>query len=330
MYETLKSDLLSPPRLIPRAEVERGVLAGLWVVPIAGFRWRDDLRPMPKSLMDAEAWDGPPDDLGPWLVPDDRKGGRRYAVLKPSPLLDEFERLGGETSRDAVVRFANRFGALGEERWLREETVQQSPQGRRVYDASNTTFGESLAAWGREAKTFRDLRRTWRALATLGEPDSHGPTRLREARDLLRARIRWGDNGFVRYLPEAGGWKVITDPLASDHAEVLARFRRDDPTGPAQYHVVREVNERLRGKVRPVVDPGAGTLRFWPESLLAAIYLRFAGELVGARGPERECEHCHAVFLIKRRDQRFCGKTCREAAGYHRRRSVSSRGPLAV
>jgi hypothetical protein len=285
---------------------------------------------MPKHLTSADDWDRPPDDPGPWLIPDDSKGGRRYAVLKPSPLLDEFERLGSGPSPDAVARFAGRFGALGEERWLREETVQQHPEGGTVYDGSNTTHGESLATWWREAVIFRDLRRTWTAVTTLNEPDSHGPTRLREARDLLRARIRWSDNGFVHYLPEAGGWKVITDPLASDHSGVLARLRRDDPTGPAQYHVVREVNERLRGMVRAVVDPGIGSLRFWPESLLAAIYLRFAAELVGARGPERECERCHAVFLLKRRDQRFCGKSCREAAGYHRRRSAPAVRPMTI
>lgn len=330
MEETVELAQEHSRLLLSATEVERGVLAGLWLVPIAGFRWRNDLRPLPTNLMSAEDWDRPPDDPGPWLVPDDSRGGRRYAVLKPSPLSDEFERLGGEPSPNAVVQFANRFGALGEERWLHEVSVKGSSEGGTVYNTSNMTLGESLATWGREAKTFRDLRRTWTALSTLDEPDSHGPTRLREARDLLRARIRWGANGFVHYLPEAGGWKVITDPLAFDHAEVLARFRRDDPMGPAQYHVVRQVNERLRGKVRPVVDPGRGTLRFWPENLLAAIYLRLAAELVGARGPERECEHCHEVFLLKRRDQRFCGKNCREAGGYHRRRSACLGGPLAV
>lgn len=312
------------PRLISRTEVERGVLAGLWIVPLAGFRWRNDLRPMPARLMSAEDWDRPPDDLGPWLVPDDSQGGRRYPIFRPAALLDDFEGLGGEPSPAAIVRFADRFGALGVERWLREENGKRNPDGGTVYDTSNTSFGESLATWRQESGVFRDLRRTWRAVTTLDEADSYGPSRLREAGNTLRSRIQWNDKGFVHYRTESGAWKVITDPLAPDRAEVLARFRRDDPRGPARYHIFREVNERLQGRVRPVVDADRRTLRFWPESLLAAMYLRFAGELIGARGPERECERCHEVFLVRRRDMRFCGKNCREAASYQRRRLEQS------
>ena len=80
----------------------------------------------------------------------------------------------------------------------------------------------------------------------------------------------------------------------------------------------------MRGSVSPAVLPYlGGVIRFFPASLLAAVWLRFAQELAGQAGRERECEKCRMPFRQRRRDQRFCGKNCQEASAYQRRRSAS-------
>lgn len=81
----------------------------------------------------------------------------------------------------------------------------------------------------------------------------------------------------------------------------------------------------MRGRVGPAVLPFlGGVIRFFPDSLLAAVWVRFAQEVAGATGRERECDNCRMPFLQRRRDQRFCGKNCQEASA-HRRRTAKAR-----
>lgn len=85
-----------------------------------------------------------------------------------------------------------------------------------------------------------------------------------------------------------------------------------------------EVNTRLYGHVHIGVLPFRDSIiRHQFQDLLTAIYLLFAFELAGTQGTEKECQRCGKLFLQGRRDQRFCGKNCRELAGYHRRKAAT-------
>lgn len=88
----------------------------------------------------------------------------------------------------------------------------------------------------------------------------------------------------------------------------------------ANYWVIKRVNDDLRGRVNPTILPfGGREVRFVPENLRAAIYLRFALEISEGIGKVRECRGCSQPFTPTRRDQVFCGKNCRERASYRRR-----------
>ena len=126
-----------------------------------------------------------------------------------------------------------------------------------------------------------------------------------------------------RVRPQPGDARALP-PSARGYArgrEATRSFDPDDPLGPARAYLTQEVNRRLRGHVHLTLGSFQDSpIRFFPDSLLAAIYLRFALELAGRSARERECEFCHVPFPVGRRDQRFCSKSCRENAGYHRRR----------
>ena len=89
----------------------------------------------------------------------------------------------------------------------------------------------------------------------------------------------------------------------------------------ARYFVHLVVNEGLRGEVSPAVLPFEGSaIRFWPHSLIGAMYLLLATEIAGQRAAERPCKQCATPFIAKRSDAVFCSTECRSRAGYLRRR----------
>lgn len=113
---------------------------------------------------------------------------------------------------------------------------------------------------------------------------------------------------------------MITDPLKRDHDIVSGNLPKGDVAAVARYWVIQETNQHIRGKVNPTILPlRDAKVRFVPENLRAAIYLRFALEISEGLGRVQECVGCSQPFTPKRRDQLFCDKNCRERASYRRR-----------
>ncbi len=283
------------------------MMAGICGVPVAGFTWDEELIRK--------------DEPGPWLRPveGDTPVVRRYPVMRKPSVLSEFVRLGHKPGVDRILRFANHWGWLGEFRQF------PGPPGTGI-----GLWAESLSFWLIEVLKARALYETWEAIRDLD-------------RSLLGRRVMWHKEGrAVEYrvtmqlnddaLPARYGFGSFPGEyvlIASDdhHAEAFADFRPGEIVKPARYYLHRRLSERLRGHINPVVLPFAGgRIRFFPDSLLSAIYLHFAREVTGAKRDERECENprCRngGYFLPGRRDQRHCDKNCRETAGYHRRKEV--------
>jgi hypothetical protein len=327
MENNTEGDTSEAVRLIPFEESVSGMLAGFWQVPDSGFVWTDAYRPLGKNgILDL---DSPPDDLGPWLVAQGDRA-RRYPLLRRKGLLTEADHLADEPTPERILAFAGRWGDLGIGRTL--VPAVRHPDGTVVHITGVMTSGESLAGWRLQLLAYADLRRLWRAVAIAAHPESWGPDRVREAGEYLGARIDWSTDGGCRYhsrIEAGGGWREWHDhiyrPADRDATGVARRLAGENTLEAARLHLHRKVNAEMRGKVSPSVLPYlGGVMRFFPESLLAAIWLLFAQELAGGAGKERECEHCRLPFPQRRRDQRFCGKNCQEASAYAHRRSVES------
>jgi hypothetical protein len=121
-----------------------------------------------------------------------------------------------------------------------------------------------------------------------------------------------------------GAWREwnewIYHPTDADSNGLSRRLSGNNTYEAARYYLHRRVNAQLRGTINAAVLPYLqGAIRFFPDSLVTAAYLRFAQDLAGRLGAQRECEYCRLPFQPTRRDRRFCRKNCQEAFAYHRR-----------
>jgi hypothetical protein len=306
------------------AETESGMMAGLWQKPTAGFEWRDDLRPLVERGT-LQALDPPYRSW--WLVPKTNEA-RRYAVLRRTGLLGDFHRLSMDPSRPAILRFASKYGSLGPGELLVRRREGEAGPVRFTFGDDESAFGESFSTWRNETLAFRNLWETWQAVRTVFDRDVEPQSRVDAANRAIGEQIEWPVGGPIVYrnpveVPGTPlrGFKVIAHPAdAEAYANITGNLPVGDLAAVARFHVHKELNERLHGHINPYLLPFvSGKLRFFPDTLLAAIYLRFAFEVSEGIGRTRECEGCAHPFVPIRRDQRYCGKNCRERAGYRRR-----------
>lgn len=319
-----KSTVSSADRgsLITFLDTAEGMAAGFWHYAVGGYRWVE------ARALSAVLGSEDRGRLGQWLIAE-TQSARRYAVLKRPHLLEAMDKLAGAPTQERILSFANRWGALGD-----DELVVTPFAVRRDYGVvtggdvtGGVTSGESLTVWQNHLLLYGDLRRLWRAVTIVSEPQDWLSSRVREAKESIESVIWWGDDGSCSYhsrYEAAGVWREWHQPIydpARDRESTLGRHLANrNALEAARYHVHRQVNTQLRGHVSPSVLPFLdGAIRLFPDSLAAAVWLRFAFELSGGSGRQRECEHCHQPFAVRRRDQRFCGKNCQEASAYRRR-----------
>lgn len=298
------------------------MMAGLWVTALDGYLWRDDLRPAfgEGSLM---IDDPPPGER--WLVPAGL-GGRLYPFLNRPSLGREFYRLSLDPTDAEIARFAGKFGFLGKGTLL--VSRGKGPLKSFTIGGDSQDLGESRSDWITELVDFRDLWETWQDASTLLGADFEPEHKVGEARRRLAERFHWDDDGSFRYDSRVEGslfgWKEwhrwIAAPMMSDFDILKKNVPSGDLAAAGRFYVHREINDRLRQHINAHILPfRASVLRFVPDSLLSAIYLRFALEISGGMGRMRECLGCGREFPPSRRDQNYCGKNCRERASYRRR-----------
>ncbi len=109
--------------------------------------------------------------------------------------------------------------------------------------------------------------------------------------------------------------------LIGDH------WRWGDTVEPMRDYIHQQVNEALRGHVHmAVVRAGPTEIRFYPDTLVAAVYAQFARALTSSALPEavsrnRRCPQ--PAFIPDRPNKVYFSKQCREVDGYHRRKGQS-------
>lgn len=309
-------------RWIPFSAIESGMLVGMWSVPLAGFEWRDDLREVaPGGKV------SPTDPPGPewWLVPRG-SASRRYPVLNKPRLTRDFHALSLDPTRSAILRFAGAYGSLGGGKWLAPRG-QTGPSIVFTVGGGAQDFGESLSDWRNESWAFRHFYDLWQVLRTLDQAETRSDRDVTAARSALEQRVTWSDDDAIQVRSEfesgegsIKSWAWVTHRDLPDHESIIAGLPRKDLRAVGRYHLMNEVNKKLQGSVDPKLLPfRGGTLRFVSENLLSALYLRFALEISEGIGRLKECAGCATPFVPGRRDQRFCGKNCRERDGYRRR-----------
>jgi hypothetical protein len=287
-----------------------------WYVPDAGYRWTD--APPGQAFV--------PGSEPPFLIANagplhhtnplgrDRQRGlhREFAGLSR-----HLEDLPG--FKAAVRAFASEHGKLG-------------LPGAAWFEETTMMVGEPLAQWQAEVRRFARLVAMWDAAAGGDEAacrrlvkfDQHASARLLT----LTFPGGSGSRRHVETLDLADG--------AFDEQQLVGLWkRRAGPDYPAMLryacHVL--VNQRLKDHVRLEALPFLKQFYITPDSLLAALYLLLAREMLGdhwSADQQGICKGCGALFTgDNRSDRQFCSYQCRKRYWWRMNRGSDAKAKKA-
>jgi hypothetical protein len=218
---------------------------------------------------------------------------------------------------EGILEFARQYGRLGE--GVEEHFVR--PEG---------SYGpaEPLREWRKTIEWLKELIRLW------------GLVQKKDSAQLSKV-IRWQHKSavhyrateeFVRQLRGPGDsepsldFQCLRDPgvtIASVDYDpsLLTAFAAGDVLDPAQCFIVRIISDALKETVQPVLrwdkNRRKVLLRYFPCSLLGAIYLQFSTAILGGR-ETRMCPVCQKYFEVtavaSRNDRLTCSDSCRVRA----------------
>ncbi len=267
--------------------------------PLDTLEWRVDLTWRPDR--DSRSWLGEP-----FLVVASPPRGVTYEPLKTRRLPEAFRLLASTVYPDPPATW---FDSDAETKWSREWS---DPAKRIAAQGAILTFANRFGF----LRGAGPLVGQAGAVSTFGEPLSYWLGELCGFRWLLALvdGLRSAPRGQLQGLKfnDLVGRLPSNNDFYLDVSGLKLRERR------AAVDRYCRIFVRHRISVSPAPLEDDKPLRFSPTSVLSAVYLDLAMEMVKSPGARvRECEWCHKFFGTKRRDTRFCGDTCRSNANYH-------------
>jgi hypothetical protein len=293
------------------------VFGFVWNVPQSGYQWIQARILHDKGLAkDREKW-VLTDGLAlhqPFLM-------KQYSPLKMyTGLFRNFAQLPAD-NRDAILDFANEYGALGIGKEL-ELTAKDEP--RRLLGV----YGETWNDWWENTQVMRLAVDLWDMVTAR---DTAGVSRHIQWKDAeygedgrKKAETGWYYDSHPdlprEQVPSTGRTGAFIEPIPARPGDVLM---------PAASLVYRWINEHLKGTTTPrLVNAGKVVLQIVPENLLAAMWLQFAQSIAANKGYKdfRACKECGKWFELshKQEDRRtvrreFCSDPCK-SRDYRRRK----------
>jgi len=278
----------------------------------------------------------------------------RYLVLLRPKLLTAFVDLGKDASRERILAFANEWGPLGQNEYIVHADFCTPPDDPSSTVPSGSLLGASLNAWRFHACKVATLYQLWDWVRR-GDAERLAPYIRWQKGKVNKVNIalvsvngkpdaelsaRWyiapDDPGFTKLtgagaLPPGSFGEACTLASATcDPDEVLHCWERGDPVEPMRYYVIKSVNQALAGHFDREVLPNHNyAVRYFPDSLLAAVYLRLQDRIAGGVSREREClaPGCpQRWFTPNHRRQKYCSTLCRKRAHYHAQKEKASDG----
>jgi hypothetical protein len=255
-------------------------------------------------------------------------------------------------SADAILRFANQYGLLGD---VEVELNAVTPE---AMDRNPFTlhFGEPLDAWRNEIASLRAALFLWDlSHASDIDIDKAMPFTPGEVGSIKMVIADPRGSGFATdlFLPNDQGYaplgqrpELIPGPLHVRHSldgrqfagweiEADATLTADmSPRERVCIALATLTNAHLAKRIATLVefDPAVSRtiLITLPNCLAGAIWLQFA-QAMDARTNYRRCYECRKWFKVSpevaRADKSYCGDSCR-ARAYRRRRGTRSSVPL--
>jgi hypothetical protein len=267
-----------------------------WWLPNGGYRWEEypDLEGDKRALV-------PKDGSGPglWYLP----------LRDHTGLFREFAAIDG--SADAVLRFANRYGALFGEHGRREPL--------RHWQVEVWRLQRTLTLW--DLVRRHDLNTLAQHIVWEGQGEEsqvyYDPYPITMDPDPLFAQL--ADTPPLSGRSRSPSAVSISGPRMDDGW--WERFKPGDVLLPAIAYIQLTVSLRLNEEVSPRLDydPGQKTLRLQlaPKNLMRALWLQFA-QAINADKEYRQCAECGKWYEVSpevaRTNRRYCSGACRSRA----------------
>ena len=186
---------------------------------------------------------------------------------------------------EEILKFVNRYGFL-KRHPVHNLVFRDRKMGRQVQ------LGESLLWWHEEITGLADCLRLWDMVSS---SDKELKDIVLWHRDGIALKL---DNGYVHLV-------------SRKNMNLLNRWRKGDPKGPALYYISLEIDRHLLNTLTPrMPDLKECEIFFFPHSLLSAIWLMFLLEVSGGTRLLR-CDICGEYFNTYDPRTRFCSTRCR-------------------
>lgn len=289
-------------RIFSFEDAVRGNVYFQRVVPAQGMQWRDDLIP---SIWGEDAEPNSRDNTRPpYLVKNKSQFSRACLPFKDIDLLRKFLRLTQSPTREAIKKFASRYGFLGHPVTLRDPAIDTTKL------LTNILSGESLNFWQEEVHRLAALWNRWEMVTG-------------QDKYALSQYVKWTDNDGCIDLEINDGTTIHTISVRQSDIDIggeikdgtYSKIRVGDVVTAMRVCIEQQINERLRGHVHLVVFHFIDTnLHMAPDCLLSGLYLLFAFEIVGERlnkNPHKACRGCDNHFAPTRPNQLYCNKNCK-------------------
>jgi hypothetical protein len=231
-------------------------------------------------------------------------GGARYRYTQYQPFKDYSALFltfaATEATPEGILRFANRYGALG---------IGESIKGRSQADKPWPVWtGEALKVWQGEIVRLSAPVELWRAIE-------------KKDRRALGRWIKWSRNQ-VSYIDEA----TIAAKGSTTTGDIWKRFQHGDVIEPGRYYLQTIINKTVDKMAPPRLLWNHGKLDYYtvPRSLLEAMWVQFALAVANAHLDDyQRCSQCPTWFAA-RTNRDFCSDACRFRA-YRERQDEARR-----
>jgi hypothetical protein len=186
---------------------------------------------------------------------------------------------------DEILKFVNKYGFL-KRHPVHNLVFRDRKMGRQVQ------LGESLLWWQEEISDLAACLKLWDMVSSSD----------RELKDI----VLWHRDGIALKLDNS-----YVHLVSRKNMNLLNRWHKGDPKGPALYYISLEIDIRLLNTLTPrMPDPKECEIFFFPDSLLSAIWLMFLLEVSGGTRLLR-CDICGEYFNTYDPRTRFCSTRCR-------------------
>jgi hypothetical protein len=285
-----------------------------WTVPARGYEW---VQAYVSSRTPAEEdWFEEPQ----WLLVHKDPGGRKRPPYRP---LHDFRFLGlfrvfaeVKLCREAILEFANQYGALG---------IPRPGTLNHPWPPWPEFEGETLNDWAWQIEKMRQAVEVWDMLQTKHKKG-------------LQRLIRWGHRVRPGGIPNSGPfwWFYRSHPDTAppnieprgipawpgeskdDMLAIPGMAEEGDLLTPARIFLAKWVTQSLKGAASPAMHYDKEyqrlNLQIVPQTLLAALWLQLA-RAIDTDKTYRRCKACPRWFEVSagnsRTDRLFCSDACK-------------------